>query len=156
MAARDMTIGPLARRTGCKVQTIRYYEEIGLMPPAPRTAGNHRVYSSRHVERLSFVRHGRELGFSLDRIRELLALGDDPGRSCEEVDHIARTHLDDVERKIARLRSLRAELKRMISACGGGRVGDCRIIEVLADHSHAKCLADNHEGSIPSRTGGAR
>jgi len=87
------------------------------------------------VSRLAFVRHSRELGFSLSEIRELLALVDEPDRDCRAVDQIANVHLADVEHKIARLSSLKKELQRMIMACGGGNIGDCRIIEAIAEHA---------------------
>ncbi|PHS69455.1 MAG: MerR family transcriptional regulator [Cycloclasticus sp.] len=127
-------IGELAKHTGCKVQTIRYYEDIGVMPVAERAANNRRIYSKAHVERLSFIRHSRELGFALDDIRGLLALADRPDRSCDEVDTIARNHLEEVESKIESLKVLSDELKRMINHCAGGSVSECRIIKVLADH----------------------
>lgn len=133
--ARDFMIGELAKRTGTKVQTIRYYEEIGVMPRAIRANNNRRLYSETHVERLTFIRHSRELGFSLDDIRNLLELSDQPDRPCEEVDVIARSHLKDVEQKIAALEVMQIELKRMITHCSGGAISDCRIIKVLADHS---------------------
>lgn len=142
MAERDFTIGQLAGRTGCKVQTIRYYEQIGLMPKPPRTEGNQRRYGARHLERLAFIRHSRELGFPLDAIRELLDLADDPTRSCEAADRIARRQLHQVESRLARLQALRRELKRMIVQCHGGRIADCRVIEVLADHG--QCLHEDH------------
>ncbi len=128
----DYSIGDLARETGCKVQTIRYYEQIGLMPEPGRTSGNQRRYDLRHVERLAFIRHARELGFPLEAIRELLGLADDPDRSCEAADRIARRQLEQVESRIGRLQTLKAELKRMIRQCLGGRVADCRVIEALA------------------------
>ncbi|GIK80983.1 MAG: MerR family transcriptional regulator [Alphaproteobacteria bacterium] len=130
--SNDYSIGDLARETGCKVQTIRYYEQIGLMPEPGRTSGNQRRYDRVHVERLAFVRHARELGFPLEAIRELLGLADDPDRSCEAADRIARRQLEHVESRISRLRTLEAELKRMIRQCRGGRVADCRVIEALA------------------------
>lgn len=133
--AQDFMIGELAKRTDTKVQTIRYYEEIGVMPKAIRAANNRRLYAENHLERLTFIRHSRELGFSLDDIRNLLELSDQPERPCEEVDAIARGHLKEVERKIAALEVMQAELKRMISHCSGGTISDCRIIKVLADHS---------------------
>ena len=136
------SIGEMARAGDCKVQTVRYYEQIGLLPEPPRSAGNQRLYDRRHLDRIRFIRHARQLGFSLERIRQILALSDDPGHSCAEVDHIARDHLREVESKIERLESLRGELQRMISRCSGGRVADCRIIEVLADH--ALCLHQEH------------
>jgi len=136
------TIGRLARATGCKVQTIRYYEQIGLMPVPVRSAGNQRLYGPEHVDRLSFIRHSRELGFSLEAIRELLSLVDHPDQPCATADQIARTQLQAVEQRISRLQALKAELERMVRQCQGGRVADCRVIEVLADHG--KCLAAEH------------
>ncbi|WCL52898.1 MerR family transcriptional regulator [Gimibacter soli] len=133
--AQDFMIGELAKRTDTKVQTIRYYEEIGVMPKAIRTTNNRRVYNEIHLERLTFIRHSRELGFSLDDIRNLLEFSDQPDRPCEEVDAIARAHLKRVDRKIAALEVMQTELKRMINHCSGGTISDCRIIKVLADHS---------------------
>jgi DNA-binding transcriptional MerR regulator len=128
------TIGQLAERTGCKVQTIRYYEQIGLMPEALRTEGNQRRFGHAHYERLAFVRHCRELGFPLSAIRKLLRLADDPKQSCEAVDRIARHQLQQVESRIARLQALRSELQRISRQCRGGRMADCRIIKALASH----------------------
>ena len=139
---RRYSIGQMAEAGNCKVQTIRYYEQIGLLPEPERSEGNQRIYHQNHLNRLGFVRHSRELGFSLDRIREILALSDDPSHSCEEVDQIARSHLQEVESKIKRLHSMRMELKRMINQCAGNQVADCRIIEVLSDHS--LCLSGTH------------
>jgi DNA-binding transcriptional MerR regulator len=140
----DFSIGDLASRTRTKVETIRYYEKIGLLPAPARTSGNHRAYTRAHADRLAFIRHSRELGFSLESVRALLALSDDVDLPCAEVDVIARQHLDAVRDRIMRLQSLEAELSRMIEACGCGRVGDCRVIEVLADQTHAHCLHANH------------
>jgi len=133
--AQDIMIGELAKKTGTKVQTIRYYEDVGVMPLPARATNNRRLYNNSHLERLTFIRHSRALGFSLDDIRNLLALVDQPGRHCDEVDTIARDHLTDVEEKIASLQVLKAELERMVSRCAGGTVSDCRIIKVLADHN---------------------
>lgn len=150
MSAHDgggsLPIGELARRTGTKVQTIRYYEEIGLLPPPARTAGNQRAYGRRHLDRLAFVRHARELGFPLPAIRELLALADDPERPCDAADEIAQRQLAAVRSRIVRLQALEAELDRMLARCEGGRIADCRVIEVLADQSHAHCLDPSHGG----------
>jgi len=140
--SRGLSIGDLARRSGCKVQTIRYYEQIGLMPEPGRTSGNQRLYGEKQADRLAFIRHSRELGFPLEAIRELLELSDDPNRSCEQADRIARAQLREVEVRIARLTMLKAELERMVRQCGRGRVADCRVIEVLADH--AKCVTHDH------------
>ncbi|UTW52517.1 helix-turn-helix domain-containing protein [bacterium SCSIO 12827] len=142
MATERLSIGDLARRAGCTVQIIRHYEKVGLLPEARRTDGNRRIYSEDQASRLVFIRHSRELGFSLDDIRQLLSFSDRPDQSCEQVDALARKHLGNVQERLARLRSMERELKRMISQCGGGNVAECRIIEVLADHS--KCLSNNH------------
>lgn len=139
---QKFTIGQMARVGNCKVQTIRYYEQIGLLPEPERTAGNQRIYLQSHRDRLNFIRHSRELGFSLDQIRKILALSDDPSHSCEEVDQIARAHLQEVESKIKRLQEMRKELKRMISHCAGDHIADCRIIEVLSDHT--LCISEEH------------
>ncbi len=139
---QDLTIGALGKAAGVKVETIRYYERIGLLPTAMRTASGYRVYGRQHVERLAFIRHSRELGFHLTAIRELLALSDDPNRSCAEADRIAQAQLREVETRIASLQALQKELKRMIAQCQTDRIADCRVIRVLADH--ANCLADEH------------
>jgi Cu(I)-responsive transcriptional regulator len=125
-------IGELARLTGTKVETIRYYERLGLLLPPARTGGNYRAYTRSHLERLSFVRRGRDLGFSLDEVRELLRLSDDRSQSCAEVDRIARVHLAEVERKLADLKALGAELRQLVEQCQHGTVAECRIIEALA------------------------
>ncbi len=130
----ELTIGQLAAQADTKVQTIRYYEQIRLMPKPRRTAGNQRRYSEGNLHRLQFIRHGRELGFPLNSIRDLLDLADNPGQSCDDADHLARIHLGEVESRIRRLESLRGELQRMIHECPGDGVGNCRIIEVVADH----------------------
>ena len=129
-----MSIGELARRTGVKVPTIRYYEGVGLMPAPSRTDGQQRRYDADAASRLSFIRHGRELGFEVEAIRELLALSAEPNRSCADVDVIARRQRFEVERRLARLTALRGELHRMLDACGHGLVSHCRVIETLADH----------------------
>jgi DNA-binding transcriptional MerR regulator len=139
-----LSIGDLAQRTGTKVETIRYYEKVGILPSPSRTSGNHRVYTQTHADRLAFVRHSRELGFPIDSIRTLLTMADDPGRSCAAVDAIARDHLTAVRSRITRLQALEAELTRMLQECGRGRVGDCRVVQVLADHSHAVSCSKRH------------
>jgi DNA-binding transcriptional MerR regulator len=130
----DYAIGDLARRTGVKVPTIRYYEQIGLLPEPPRTEGKQRRYSDQNLRRLTFIRHARELGFGIEAIRELTVLSDRPDTSCAEADRIARHHLVEVEERITKLEALRAELERMIGECAQGRVSDCRVIQSLADH----------------------
>ena len=137
------TIGALAKRTGTKVQTVRYYEQIGLMPKPGRTEGGQRRYGEAELDRLAFVRHARQLGFSLEAIRELLDLSDHPGKSCAEADAIARRQLRQVEQRLARLEALRTELNRMVQECTGGRTSECRVLDVLRDHS--ECLTEHEE-----------
>ena len=138
-----LSIGTLSRRTGTKVQTIRYYEQIGLMPEPGRTEGNQRRYGNAELDRLSFVRHARQLGFTLEAIRELLDLSDNPSQSCAEADSIARRQLRQVELRLARLEALRTELERMVHECSGGQTADCRVLEVLRDHS--ECLTEHEK-----------
>ena len=127
-----MSIGALAKATGTKVETVRWYEQVGLLPAPTRTSGNYRAYDAAHLGRLSFIRRARDLGFSLDQIRALLDIAGQQDRSCEAVDVIAREHLDEVDRKIADLQALRRELNALIGQCRHGRVAECRIIEALA------------------------
>lgn len=140
----SLSIGELGRQTHCKVQTIRWYEEVGLLPQPARTAGGHRVYEGQHRARLDFIRHARELGFPLDAVRALLALFDRPERACEEAHALASSQLAVVEDKLRRLEALRVELARMTDACRGGVVAECRILETLADHSHGHCISSDH------------
>lgn len=133
---KAVPIGQAAERTGVKVPTIRYYEQIGLLPVPPRTEGNRRQYSGAEMRRLAFIRHARELGFDVDAIRTLLDLQDHPNQPCAQADAIARARLIEVERRIASLTALRSELERMIEACACGRVAECQVIETLANDSH--------------------
>jgi DNA-binding transcriptional MerR regulator len=132
MAGGKLTIGDLAARSGTKVQTVRYYEQVGILPKPGRSAGNHRLYGQRDLDRLVFVRRGRELGFSLEDMRRLMSLADRADLSCDEADAIASAHLEEVREKIAQLRSLEEELGRMVSQCRHGTVSDCRVIEALS------------------------
>jgi DNA-binding transcriptional MerR regulator len=131
----DISIGSLSRDAGVKVPTIRYYESIGMLPEPPRSPGGQRRYSAAHVERLRFIRHGRDLGFSLDDLRALLELSALPDASCVEADAIARRQLIEVERRLAGLTALKAEFERMLTQCAHGNVGDCRVIQTLSDHT---------------------
>lgn len=130
---QPLTIGELARRTDTKVVTIRYYESIGILPRVSRSRGNYRVYRQTHLERLTFVRRARALGFTLEQIRDLLGMAEEKGRDCCAVDEIARSHLAEVERKVADLSRLAGELKRVLRQCSGGQIKDCRIIEALSN-----------------------
>ena len=127
-----MKIGALAKATDTKVETVRYYENIGLLPPPARTTANYRDYGSDHLARLSFIRRARNLGFTLKALRELLELSDNQDQSCEAVDDIASRHLAEIDQKIDDLTTLRFELGRVIGACQHGTVGECKIIETLA------------------------
>lgn len=131
---KPLMIGDLARRTGTKVNTIRFYEETGLLPAAARTAAGRRTYGESDLRRLAFIRHARALGFSTSMIRSLLDLADDPERNCDEARDIAQLHLNDVQKRLEQLNALQLELSRMVTECGAGhRVADCRIMEVLSD-----------------------
>ncbi len=129
------SIGRLGKAAGVKVPTIRFYEQIGLLPEPDRTDSDRRVYGQDAVQRLAFIRHARQLGFSIEAIRTLLDLSDHPDRSCEEANVLAAGQLTEVEGKIARLEALRRELARMVEASCQGRASDCRVIETLADHA---------------------
>jgi DNA-binding transcriptional MerR regulator len=124
MTVDTLSIGELALATGTKVETIRYYERIGLLAPPARSGGNYRIYARPHLERLSFIRRGRDLGFSLDEVKELLRLSDDRSQSCAEVDRIARLHLIEVERKLADLAALRTKLRQLVGQCQQDTVAD--------------------------------
>jgi len=126
-----LTIGQLARQTGTKAETIRYYEKIGLLQPPLRSDGNYRYYSAQDQRRLSFVRRARELGFSIEQIRELIALGEQREHECSSVDDVVKAHITDIARRIRDLQALQGELERMIGNCPGGRVADCRVLEAL-------------------------
>lgn len=132
MQAEILAIGDLATTTGTKVETIRYYERIGLLPAPSRTSGNYRAYAPEHLARLSFIRRARALGFPLEQVRALLGLADDKNQDCAAVDVIARRHLAEVDRKIADLTALRRELRDVIGQCDHGTIAECRIIEALS------------------------
>ena len=126
-----MTIGPLSKQTGCNIETIRYYERIGIMPPPPRTEGGHRLYREEHLKRLTFIRRSRELGFTLEDVRNLLSLVDGDDFTCDEVKTMTLEHAGDVRRKIADLRKMERVLKDMVSQCDRGDVPDCPVIDAL-------------------------
>src|ERR1700761_4457355 len=127
-----LTIGQLGRATETKIETIRYYEKIGLLPAPERTTGNYRSYSPGHLQRLGFVRRSRELGFSIDEVRELLKLSAHGEHPCAEVDELTARHLRTTERKIEALKRLRRELRDTLASCKGGRIADCRVIGALS------------------------
>ena len=129
-----LTIGKLGQSAGVKVPTIRYYEQIGLMPAPIRSSGNQRHYDRAAQERLGFIRHARDLGFPLEAIRELLTLSDDPQGACAMADDIARRQLAAVEARITRLTALKTEFERMLAHRPSGSAAECRVIRVLSDH----------------------
>jgi MerR family mercuric resistance operon transcriptional regulator len=130
--ARRLTIGKLAAASGVNLETIRYYERIGLMPAPDRTESGHRLYEDDHRRRLTFIRRGRELGFSLEEIRALLALAEPQRRSCDEVQKIAAAHLDEVRGKIADLVGLEALLAETVRRCGGETDAPaCAVLDLL-------------------------
>ena len=127
------SIGQLSKRAGVKIPTIRYYEQMGLIDAPERSEGNQRRYTKEGLSRLSFIRHSRDLGFSVEDIRGLLELSQHPEKPCGDAHNIAVQHLKDVQDRIAKLRRLELELKR-ISKCDANNVADCAVIETLADH----------------------
>ena len=127
-----MKIGDLAKRTDTRVETIRFYEKEGLLPAPGRSNGNYRIYEQGHLNRLSFIRRSRDLGFTLDQVRKLLKLADDRAAPCAEVDAITAANIAEIDTKLADLGALRAELVRTLEHCRGETIGDCRIIEALA------------------------
>lgn len=131
--AGTYTRGGLSKRIGCNIETVRYYESIGLMPEPPRTAGGHRVYDEEHLKRLTFVCRSRELGFSLAEIRSLLALVDGEDVSCTEVQALTLAHAGDVKRKIADLRRMERVLTRMAEQCEDNEIPECPIVDALFD-----------------------
>lgn len=140
------SIGDLSRRTGVKVPTIRYYEQMGLLPPAERSEGNQRRYATQDGERLSFIKHARELGFPVEAIRDLMALNEAPQRHCADAHAIATSQWSVVRDKIGRLRVLEKELRRIAEAThDGNRVAECSVIRALTDRRDCRCDDYPHE-----------
>lgn len=127
-----LSIGQLAQAADVKIPTIRFYEEIGLLPEPRRAANDRRIYDEAATRRLAFIRHARQLGFSVEAVRNLLDLSDHPERPCGEANLLATRQLQDVEAKIAQLETLRDELRRLVDAACEGQASDCRVIEALA------------------------
>jgi MerR family mercuric resistance operon transcriptional regulator len=128
----EFTIGQLSKLTDVKIETIRFYEKDGIMPNPPRTSSGYRVYSSPHLQRLSFIRRSRELGFSLQEVRKLLTLVDEHKYTCAEVQEITEKQLAAVRNKIKDLRKLEKALARMVSECDGGDIPVCPIVDILS------------------------
>lgn len=132
VSGKGLQRAELARRTGCNLETIRYYEKIGMMPDPPRTAAGYRIYDEAHVARLGFILRARELGFALEEVRALLRLVEAGGYSCAEVRSMTVRHLADVQARIKDLRRLESVLKDTVAACSGDDVPDCPVIDALA------------------------
>lgn len=129
---RPLTIAALARASGVNLETVRYYERIGLMPEPERAANGYRRYGSEHVKRLSFIRHAREIGFSVGQIRELLDLAEPSRAACAEVQTLAASHLAEIRAKIADLRKLEAILAGALERCSPGLAPACPVLDLLA------------------------
>ncbi len=146
-----VTRGALAAQTGCNIETIRYYEQIGILPPPPRSDGGHRLYGQTLVRRLNFVRRSRDLGFTLEEIRELLRLVDGGNYTCAQVEALALEHVQDIRRKIADLKKLKIVLETMASRCSGGKIPKCPIIDALFDARAPIRPAGAARGRVRSR-----
>lgn len=131
MRAKNFPIGVLSGETGVNIETIRYYERIGLMPAPPRTEGRQRVYDSGHFRRLTFIRRGRELGFSIDQVRDLLGLVRGHDLTCAEVKAMTEQHMTDIRRKVKDLKRLERVLAELAAQCQGNAVPDCPILDAL-------------------------
>ena len=130
-----LSIGTLSKRSGVKIPTIRYYESVGVISAPTRTLGNQRRYTSDDLSRLNFIRHARDLGFSIEAIRELINLSGHSDKSCADADVIAKNQLAEVRVKIKKLKKLERELSRIATGCDGDKMETCYVIQALADHS---------------------
>ena len=126
-----IAIGRLSKHTGTNIETIRYYERIGLLPAPPRSSGGYRLYGTDHLKRLNFIRRARALGFSIGEVRTLFRLADERKRPCAEVRVVADAHLKDVRAKIADLRRMERVLKATVARCASGERAACPVIEAL-------------------------
>ncbi|HDS1011726.1 MULTISPECIES: MerR family transcriptional regulator [Stenotrophomonas] len=126
-----MKISDAAAASGCHLETIRYYERIGLLPRPGRSGNGYRVYGLPDIERLRFIARGRDLGFSLEEVRSLLQLAGDEGLSCVDVDRLARSHLSDIRARMTDLQRMANELERVIASCHGGQRAECTILSTL-------------------------
>ncbi len=144
---KPITIGRLSKATGVKVTTIRYYESIGVMGEPDRSASGQRLYGDDSVQRLSFIRHARDLGFPMEAIRNLITLQTKPDRDCADVDVIARSQLADVRKRLSQLRALESELERIVTSCAGGNVESCQVMAAINDHN--LCIVPEHQRIKP-------
>ena len=148
---KTLKIGEAAAASGCHLETVRYYERIGLLPAPPRTGSGYRDYGTTDVDRLRFVSRGRDLGFSLDEIRSLLRLAANEAMSCQQVDVLAREHLAEIQTKIKDLSRIAADLERVIKSCGGGERANCTILSTLRKAPTSGCSridGPKHHGHV--------
>jgi MerR family mercuric resistance operon transcriptional regulator len=131
-----LTIGGLSQQTGCHIETIRYYEKIGLLPKPNRSEGGHRLYGADQIKRLAFIRRCRELGFALEDIRGLLALVDGRRYTCQQVKAVTERHLESIREKVVDLRILDKTLAGIAARCQGTEAPDCPIIDILFEGKH--------------------
>jgi Cu(I)-responsive transcriptional regulator len=129
-----MKIGEIAKQTGLKVETVRFYEAEGLIDPPTRSGGNYRLYGRSHLDRLSFIKRSRDLGFTLDQVRDLLRLSDNPRESCDEVDAIAAEHIAVIDRKLADLNALRSEIVTWGGSCNASSIAECKVMDALTSN----------------------
>ena len=129
----EYTIGKLSELTNCKIPTIRYYEQIEILPKADRSEGNQRRYTTVHLQRLNFVRHCRALGFNLDEVRQLIHLQTCSHHNPHEAHLIAQQHLVDVQDKIKKLQALSLELQELMKCCADGKAHNCQILNALSE-----------------------
>ncbi|AYC31768.1 MerR family transcriptional regulator [Pseudomonas cavernae] len=132
--AKPFTISALSRESGVNLETIRFYERSGLLPEPQRSASGYRHYAEADVRRLRFIRRGRELGFSLEEIKALLALADQPQSPCDQADRLAQQHLSSIEARIRDLQAMQAELRK-IAGCHSAHAEHCRLLEALDSRS---------------------
>ena len=149
--SNDLTIGRLAAETQCSVPTIRYYEEIGLLPQATRGGSGRRVYGDADLRRLTFIRRCRDFGFPIERVRELVALVASPDRDCVAARDVAEAHLVEVRRKLKELRALERSLKTFVddctAQCAGGPAGACVILEDLSTPKQPSCCGSGSQSA---------
>jgi MerR family mercuric resistance operon transcriptional regulator len=142
----ELSIGKMSKQSGVNIETIRFYEKIGVMPAPRRRANGYRLYDADHLMRLSFVRRSRELGFSLDEIRGLLRLVDGDAYTCAQVRELTLDHLAEIRRKIADLKRLKRVMQEMAAQCSGERAPECPIIDALFA---GRQPSDQRRGSQP-------
>ncbi len=152
----DLNIGQAAKASGVSAKMIRHYESIGLIAPASRTDAGYRLYGVRDIQVLQFIHRGRELGFSLDEIGELLTLWQDRGRASKDVRALAKRHIGDLERKIAEMQAMKRTLEKLAQACHGDERPDCPILDDLAQADQVSAMACAQSSTATSRAPSSR